>query len=434
MDNSEMKFELDFPGRNPELPQEFSEKPYIKVYIASALTGREDDRDYDDRVRASIRDVFSKAAYQKVPYLIKYQAYDPAEHTSPGSSHQPEEVYHIDFKQLIGSDFALFYVNAASLGVGIERQIAGMGGVPAAWISREVEEVSRMFQGSFGGSLFKVKFCSLEELKLKLANEVSKFGPELFQKALRRRQIIRSFRKAKIPQLFFKRRIFLNIPTERIAKETGIGEFWWIQIERDPSGLIAGGTFTPILSCQLREILRAGCGMSDCGFPHFNLENNLGEVEDQSLDNLYETYISRKDITDDEVVRHVWENHSSKKFPNEDNTLWESNAPVSKEEWLLRICECEKIMREEQENGRISRVLQINLKTLSDTHRKSVDTLCAFLCTVNQVSDQNLTRLWKHFLKDIEDKTAARGGDATKMRLYSVEDWRNLFNGLHFQD
>jgi hypothetical protein len=305
MDNPENKFELDLPGSYPEIPLEFRCKPYIRVYLGRALTGREVDKDFDDKVCGAIKYVFSKVTLYIVPYIFEYEVYDPAEFTAPGSFHKPEQVYHIDFVELVRSDFALFYVNAASLGVGIERQISGMGGIPTAWISREVEEVSRMFQGSFGGSLFVVKFCSIDELKLKLASEISKFGPELYEKALRRRKIVHSLQKAKIPQLLFKRRIFLNIATEHIARETGIGGYWWTQIERDPSGLIAGATFTPILSCQLREILQAGCGMSDSGFPHFNLENNLGEIEDKSLDNLYAAYSSREEITDDEVVRHV---------------------------------------------------------------------------------------------------------------------------------
>jgi len=160
---------IDLPERNFEMPNEFKERPYIRVYLASALTGRDqEEKDFDDKVRAAIRDVFSKATCQKVPYMVKYQVYDPEEYTAPGSHHTPEEVYHIDFTELVGSDFALFYVNAASLGMGIERQIAGMGGISSAWICSEAKEVSRMFQGSFGGSMFTVKFVSIEELSLKL--------------------------------------------------------------------------------------------------------------------------------------------------------------------------------------------------------------------------------------------------------------------------
>ena len=134
MSEIEDVFQVDLPKPGSQMPEEFKDRPYIRVYLASALTGRDEEKGFDDEVRGAICEALSKSSVRCEANVIKYEVYNPAEHTSPGSRHRCEEVYHIDFKELVDSDLVLFYVNAGSLGMGIERQIAATGGVPAGWI------------------------------------------------------------------------------------------------------------------------------------------------------------------------------------------------------------------------------------------------------------------------------------------------------------
>ena len=114
MDGDEHSFTLDLAARGWQVPPEFIERPYLKVYLASALTGREEQKKLDDDTRAAIRDVFSRATCLPLPYCLRYEVYDPAEHTFPGTAHCCEEVYHTDFKELVDSDLALFFLNSSS--------------------------------------------------------------------------------------------------------------------------------------------------------------------------------------------------------------------------------------------------------------------------------------------------------------------------------
>lgn len=425
MSETEYVGRIDLPGTNSMLPEEFKDRPYIRVYLASALTGREEEKGSDNEVRGAICEVLSKASVQGEAYVIRYEVYNPAEHTSPGTTHPCEEVYLIDFKELVASDFALFYLNAGSLGMGIERQIAAMGGMPAAWICPKKEQVSRMFQGAFGGSLFSVEFDVVDELSLKLGNAIAQYGSEIFAKARRRREIIRQLQCQEIPKRIFRKRVSLNITNRQLARETGIQPFWWEQLQRDGSGLLAATTFTPIIFFQNAEILEGRWEISESGFPFFHVESDLGQAQKTSLDNLYDAYISRPERVDDDVLLGMWAEYHWHAGQTGD-TLWKNGEVVSKEEWLRRIGECEK--------NTVIRVVQLDSAQLPDTHRRSLDSLYVFLGHPKRISDENLRRLWRHFKKDIEEKEAARGEDKSKLGPYSVEDWRNLFNRLHFHD
>lgn len=356
MSETEDVFQVDLPKPGSQMPEEFKDRPYIRVYLASALTGRDEEKCFDDEVRRAICEVLSKSSIRGEAYVIKYEVYNPAEHTSPGSPHCCEEVYHLDFKELVSSDLALFYVNAGSLGMGIERQISSIGGIPAGCICTKKEEVSRMFQGVFGGSLFNINFDVVEELKLKLSDEVAKFGPEILDKAHRRRKAIQEMQANEIPKMIFKRRIVLNMSNENLARETGIQPFWWEKVQRDASGLLAAATFTPILFFRNAVTLQAGWEISEIGIPSLRADNKLGQTEKVSLDNLYEAYVCREDLVDDEVLLSLWEEYHHQDGQNGD-TLWENGKVVSKEEWLVRIKEIETTIHERCEKNRIIRLL-----------------------------------------------------------------------------
>lgn len=426
----EEKFVLDLPPQKFETPEEFEEQKYIKVYLASALTGRKEQEAFDNKIREAIIEVFSKVTVLKLPYLLQFKVYNPADHTSPGSTHSSEEIYHIDFQELVRSDFALFYVNAPSLGVGIERQIAAFASVPSSVVRQDIQEISRMFQGTFGGSLFNIKFASQEELKIKLSNEIAKYGPELLEKVRRRRKIILELQKKnQTPKLIFMRRVFLQMKLGDLAKETGVEPFWWAQLQRDKSGLIAAATFTPILSCQLREIINAGCGFSDSGFPHFNIENNLGTVKNKSLENLYEAYVSRNKVTSDVIVLLVWKEYN-KKFKDKEQDLLEGSNTISKEEWLQRF--------REQEKTALIKMLGTDHNEMSDIKKESFNNL--YLLSESEsvakrpLNPKTVSTLWNKFNKHIENQMRAARKHPRKLKPYTIQDWRKAFDELTFND
>ena len=425
---------IDMPKPNSEMPNEFKERQYIRIYIASALTGRQEEKDIDKNVREAIREVFLKASCQVGPYVIKYKVYDPAEHTFPGSSHRSEEVYHIDYKELVGSDLAIFYINATSFGVGMERQIAATGSVPAVWICQDGNEISRMFRGVFGVSLFAVQFTCEEEMKLKLANEIAKFGPEIVAMARKRRRVISDMRVNELPAIIFKRRMFLGIGIEEMARETGIAAYWWTQLERDTSAIIAGTMLTPILLSQISELLQAGYSFSETGLPRLNPDDNMGKVVNKSLQNLHSAHVHRKKVTDDDVLLEVCKTAVEMLQQNNEPLL---NDPVSEDEWLMRIGEREKAYYKEREKDRLVQVLKLNIKELTKTDSRSLGNLSEFLAEINRLSDQTIIRLWKQYKKNVKKKGAARtpsSVEQSNLLQYSVEDWRNLFNQLHLND
>jgi transcriptional regulator with XRE-family HTH domain len=229
-----------------------------------------------------------------------------------------------------------------------------------------------------------------------------------------------------IPKMIFKRRIVLNMSNEDLARETGIQPFWWEKVQRDASGLLAAATFTPILFFRNAVTLQAGWEISEIGIPSLRADNKLEQTEKVSLDNLYEAYVCREDLVDDEVLLSLWEEYHQQDGQNGD-TLWKNGKVVSKEEWLVRIKEIETTIHERCEKNRIIRLLQFDLKILPDIHRTSLGNLYVFLGEVNRISDENLLRLCKHFKKDIAKSIAARDGDESNLRPYSVKDWRHLF-------
>ncbi len=308
MTRNDMKISLEL-CENSQLPNEFRDRSYIRVYLASALTGREEDKELDDIVRSAIKEVFSSAELQKIPFLLKYQVYDPAEHTQPGSSHSAEEVYRIDFKELVDSDMAFFYVNAPSLGVGIERQIAASGNVIAGIAHQSNEKISRMFNGVFSGSLFNITFETVEELKHKLSHEIAKLGTNILVSSQRRRKAIMAMRDCKIGSVIFKKRVSMNIAIADLSKEIGVEVFWWKELERDTIGCIAGVTLTPVIFQLLGEVLEGEWSLNLNGTPCFNPKINVNEVQNKSLDNLYDAYITREKITEDSIILCVWKNY-----------------------------------------------------------------------------------------------------------------------------
>jgi len=420
MDADEI-FELDLPPRQPEPPTEFKENPCIKVYLASALTGREGQDGSDGRIRKIIREVFEKAECLTPPYHVRYIVYDPADVTRPGTRHRPEEVYHIDFKKLVESDFALFFLNSPSYGVGVERQIAAIASVPVAWQCPDGNDVSRMFEGTFGESLFSITFRSEEELKLKLVNAIAHGGPRIFEKARRRRQIVEDLKSPKIPRSVFTRRIFLGVAIERVADETGISAYWFRELERDRDGIIAAATLTPILFHQLCRTLNGRWGFSSDGVPRFAdaEDGKMGPVERISLENLYEAYVSRATITDDKIILRAWKKQVNATQQRGKTLL---DEPVTAQEWVSRF--------QEEDKRQMAVALEVAYEKLSKIEKRSFDNLFAYCSSLQSNPNmKNVLSLWNTFQKDFKrrHRSAARK-DALKP--LSPEDWRDRFNKM----
>jgi len=426
MDGNEDSFIVDLPNDNSELPDEFKDKPYITVYLASALTGRnEEEQELDDKVRQVICDALSKATIRKELCVLKYNVYNPADHTRPGTVHKAEEVYYIDFKALVESDIALFYVNAPSLGVGIERQIAATAAVPSATVHEENTAISRMFKGAFSGNIFTITFTSLEELQLKISDHIARFAGEITDKTFRRRQILKCILKGqRIGERLFKRRVFLNVHIYQIAK-SGIEKFWWTALERDTSGVIGGTTLTPLLMCLISEILQAGYEWDEYGIPHLKVENDLNPTASSSLDNLYEAYVSRKEVTDDDTILRFWNEYLALNTKSSTPLL---NKAVSKEEWIAKFQEGEKLS--------LAKTLNETYENLPEVLKKSFDNLHSAALEYQNLGRpltiDKIKKVWNDNKPHIIGlKRAARMGDkkitkgSKNLTPYSQEDWKS---------
>jgi len=419
---------IDLPEENFDMPTEFKQDPFIRVYLASGLTGREIHKKLDDRIRSVITEVLEKSRYNG----LQYKVYDPERYTGTGSPHSSKEVYRIDFEKVVEADLVIFYLNAPSWGVGYEGQIAAGATIPKILVYPESQKVSRMVLGDFNPVLFSVEFKSEADLAPRFSHKLNVFGKEIIDMASKKRRVFNSHTTIGLAKFIFCRRVRLGKTIDVIARETAIEAHWITMVQLDSR---KAAMLTWIQLQRIAEAIQAELGSNENGVVYMREkdEEHLEQSMKQSLDNLYEAYVSYSKVVDDGVLLILWGEYSEH-FHSINDTLWKIDSAISKEDWLEKFEQREKAICEEREKSRVVCLLGLDAKKLPETHRKSLDNLCTFLGEVNQISEQNLQRLWKNFKKDNEDKSAARGGNATKMRVYSVEDWRNLFNGLHLQD
>lgn len=430
MSETEYVGPIDLPERNFEMPEEFNEDPFIRVYLASALTGREEHKKCDDKIRSVITEVLEKSRYNS----LRYKIYNPERFTGTDSPHSSEEVYRIDFEKVIEADLVVFYLNAPSWGVGYEGQIAAGATVPKILVYPKLQKVSRMVLGDFNPVLFAVEFDSEADLAPRLSHELHVFGKEIVKMASEKRRVFNSEATAGLAQFIFERRVRLGKRIDIIARETSIEANWITMVQLDGRKAVM---LTWIQLKRISEALKAELGFKDNGVVYMRErdEEKLEKPIKKSLDNLYEAYVYRyrEKPVDDELLLSLWEEYH-RQVGETNETLWKTGKVISKEEWLVRVGEREKTMHGEREKNRIVRVLQLDFKKLPNIHRSSLDSLYVFLEGVNRISDENLSKLWKHFIIDIQEEKAAREKGEIKLQPYSVEDWRNLFNKLHLHD
>ena len=418
---------IDLPKENFEMPEEFKQDPYIRVYLASGLTGREDHKKGDNRIRSVITEVVEKSRYNG----FQYKVYDPERYTGIDSPHSSEEVYRIDFEKVVEADIVIFYLNAPSWGVGYEGQIAAGATIPKILVYPKSQNVSRMVLGDFNPVLFSVEFESEADLAPRFSHKLNVFGKEIIDMASKKRRVFNSRTTMGLAKFIFCRRVRLGKTIDVMARETAIEAHWITMVQLDSR---KAAMLTWIQLQRIAEAIQSELGSNENGVVYMREkdEEHLDQPMKQSLDNLYEAYVSCGKVVD-RVLLILWGEYSEH-FHSSNNTLWKIGCAISKDDWLEKFEQRERSIREEHEKSRVACVLGLDAKKLPETHSKSLDNLCTFLGEVNQISEQNLKRLWKHFKKDNEDKSAARGGDVTGMQPYSIEDWRNLFNSLHLHD
>lgn len=139
-------------------------------YIATALTGLEAD------AREAI--IFTSSKIVEVAKEHHLYVYQPRKASDPllHKDLEPDAVYMLDRKRVIGADVLLVLANQTSFGVGQEIEIASSYSKPTILVVREGVNISRMVTGSFANFLDdeRIVYSTPEDLARKLHRFLSR--------------------------------------------------------------------------------------------------------------------------------------------------------------------------------------------------------------------------------------------------------------------
>lgn len=309
--------------------------PLLRVYLASALTNLDDaDRQEAQRVRKVIRDVLHGYDY----FGIRFEVYDPAEVTAPGSNHTDDEVYITDHDRTSASDAVIFYVLAPSLGVGMEAQIAADCTLPRVVVSRRNSRVSRMFRGVFSPTLASLEYDEVAELHQSLSLRLLDIAKRAVASAKRRRAHVEEFSGDAPGRKIMRSRLFLEMSLRELAAQTDIREVWLQRLEREPS------LATSITLIQVHRIAAAlGASISQSPNGIFTLrspnDDTIDPIDWESLDNLVEFECSHPEPPDDQRVVLLWQAYRKQRAEEDAEAMrhrGNAEQAVTVEEWGRR--------------------------------------------------------------------------------------------------
>ncbi len=302
--SNEESFAMDF-DENSKAGFVRSEKtsldpPVIEVYLAGPMTNNDLElQAHCDRVREIVKRLLH--AYD---YLgLRFQVYDPADVTQPGSSHTDEEVYVMDHDRTMSADLVIFHVNAPSLGVGSESQIAADATVPRVTISKTGVPVSRMFRGIFSPSIVDISYADCADLELQLSRSISRIARVTVESAIRRRPLMTDYRAANIGRQIFAQRIVHSLPIERLARLTDIKENWLRRLEREP---VIAMCASSIQLVRIAEAIKCYVVITNQIPTLKPQDRDFLDDEKQSLSNLMDCVLENKTWVKDNEIFRVW--------------------------------------------------------------------------------------------------------------------------------
>jgi hypothetical protein len=234
MNDDDVGFSMDFDPNCHWSAKAFTNRgktllnePIIRVYLAGPLTCvNEIDTQDCNAIRKITKQVLGSYDHQGV----RFKVYDPADVTQPGSNHTAEQVYEVDYRNVVDADLVIFHVNRPSLGVGEESQIAATSLVPRVTIKKRGVDVSRMFDGTFTPAI-KIEYGSHAEYEKALSEHLVEIAEHAIKSASQRRPLMEQFEKMQLGRFVFRQRIKNRVRIEDLDRHPDKRVEVWLQDE-----------------------------------------------------------------------------------------------------------------------------------------------------------------------------------------------------------
>lgn len=318
-------FQLDI---DPNTRDYLKNYPTVVVYLAMPLTGISDESTLLLRsARTEIRQVLQKSPG------YRFDVYDPAEHTAPGTSHRPAEVYSIDHGRVVRADVVFFLGLDRSIGLGMEAQITASATIPRVVFHYRKQPLTRMFLGAPSRTLATIPFESMEELNIALTEQMEFIGREAFDSRSARNAAYENGFK-NFGQFILRARIRRQVPLNELAKKTDQTPDWISQIERS-SGPAPISMELFLRVCDILQINVLNDCASVCATSKMT---SLSETAEKSLRSLTSFVVSRRQIDDSRLLQ-LWSRYLSEREEIESAALVgreDFNRPITEAEWKAR--------------------------------------------------------------------------------------------------
>jgi len=304
--------------------------PVVKVYFASPLTDLgPEGREISKAVRSAVEEVLRSATTHK------FEIYDPADHTAPGTQHKACEVYAIDHQHVENADVVFFFIVGPSTGMGMEAQIAAEATVPRVVIRQQGVAVTRMFQGAPSRTLATIEFSAAADIYSQLAAQVAHIGNEA-SISRRYRDEAREGSLSNFGRFLLKRRIEAQVSLDELSIQTDQTTDWLRRIERDPTA--ANLMSVPLLQ-RISKVVDVEMVLDPTRVTvKSSPVTRLSQVCSDSLDSLAEFAVSRTAI-DDRRVLEIWRDYREERRLIEREAIAgreDTNRPIDAEQWKAK--------------------------------------------------------------------------------------------------
>jgi hypothetical protein len=266
--------------------------PVLNVYLAGPLTNN------DKCVECACRDVreIAKRILSSYEYHgIRFNVYDPADTTPPGTNHTAEDVYDLDHERTMTADLVVFHVNVPSLGVGCECQISADASSPKVIIAKKGAPLSRMFAGVYSATLATIEYENPSDVEVRLSSELlATIAGMTIESAKHRRAIMETFEKSHLGRVIYGQRIAHNVPLAELARKTDTRPRWLWRLERFPSLMAC---CSPMRLMRIADVTKCYLQLGNLGTPPMlkPSDDTMNQEEKKSLSNLIDFALGRGD-------------------------------------------------------------------------------------------------------------------------------------------
>jgi hypothetical protein len=274
--------------------------PIIQVYLAGPLTCVDPSDGQDcDAIRKITKHVLGSYDYRG----LRFRVYDPADVTQPGSQHTPEQVYEVDYRNVVDADLVIFHVNVPSLGVGEESQIAAASMVPRVTVRKRGAKVSRMFDGTFTPAI-RIEYSSYADYEKLLRDQLVEIAEKVVSSAVRRRAQMKVFEDLDLGRFIFRQRIRHSIKIEELAAKVDTKVSWLQYLERSPR--IAATASLPLIQAIL-DATNSKMSQQPGKTPDLQSSDEpLPDDQKQSIENLIDFIRTQQEWVPDPLVFRLW--------------------------------------------------------------------------------------------------------------------------------